>query len=701
MNNLKTSTFIKKSILVITLLFIAQIGFAQLSLDSLKGVWNNHSLPDSVRFEAMSNILYHGKIYSYQDSLAFYAQLMIDEARKRGMDKYLAQGLLWKSNGFMTKNQLSTSLSYIDSATQIYHKIGDDYGVSKCQSWKGSLLFFNGQQEEGLSMVENAFEKMKEANHIRGMYDCAASLIPIYTITGDFSKRLHYADLNLKLAQQIGSWVFLAEAYHAMADVYLALEITNEGDEYHEAALEYSKKSDFKYEEMNIIGHLATIAMKRGNYEKSLEYIEQIIPWHAQFSGEMEMMNVKAKQISVLVRANMFDDANKKIEEFRRDFNDQVMWSEFFMALVDYSEGIILSKSGNPKRGAEMCLKAYNGYLGFNQDSYQLEACECLYEAYKEMGDHKSALKYHEVRIEIQENIQKEEAVKELQRMEFHKLQLADSLAVVEEARLVQEAHEEEIRQEEETRNIAFGVGVLVLLLAGGLYSRLRYVRKSKATLQVEKDRSENLLLNILPEEIAQELKIYGKADARDFDLVSILFTDFKGFTEHSAKLSAAELVNEINHCFEAFDGIMEKYNVEKIKTIGDAYMAAGGLPVPTDDSVKNTVLAALEMQAFISKRKSEMDAAGKPAFEMRVGIHTGPVVAGIVGVKKFQYDIWGDTVNTASRMENSGEVEKVNISQATYELLKDDPDFTFESRGKIEAKGKGEIEMWFVEVRI
>ena len=180
--------------------------------------------------------------------------------------------------------------------------------------------------------------------------------------------------------------------------------------------------------------------------------------------------------------------------------------------------------------------------------------------------------------------------------------------------------------------------------------------------------------------------------------MVSILFTDFISFTETSEHLTAKELVEEINVCFETFDDILEKHKVEKIKTIGDAYMAAGGLPVPTDDSVKNTVLAALEMQDFISKRKAEMDAADKPAFEMRVGIHTGPVVAGIVGVKKFQYDIWGDTVNTASRIENSGEAGKVNISQATYKLLKADPQFAFENRGKIEAKGKGEMEMWFVK---
>ena len=164
----------------------------------------------------------------------------------------------------------------------------------------------------------------------------------------------------------------------------------------------------------------------------------------------------------------------------------------------------------------------------------------------------------------------------------------------------VKKAHEEEVYQKNKQRNLAIYIGAGVLLLAGGLWSRLRYVRKARAAIQKEKDRSESLLLNILPAEIAEELKIHGKAEARDFDLVSILFTDFKEFTSVSEKMSAKELVAEINYCFEAFDQIVDKYKIEKIKTIGDSYMAAGGLPVPTPDSVKNTVLAALEMQTFI-----------------------------------------------------------------------------------------------------
>ena len=165
-----------------------------------------------------------------------------------------------------------------------------------------------------------------------------------------------------------------------------------------------------------------------------------------------------------------------------------------------------------------------------------------------------------------------------------------------------------------------------------------------------------------------------------------------------SEKLSPKDLVKDLNDCFSEFDKITSKHGVEKIKTIGDAYMAAGGLPTPNTTHATDVIKAAFEMRDFVEAGKAGKIESSLPYFEIRIGVHTGPVVAGIVGVKKFQYDIWGDTVNTASRMESSGAVGQVNISEATYELVKENSEFDFTSRGKIEAKGKGEMKMYFVQ---
>jgi len=219
---------------------------------------------------------------------------------------------------------------------------------------------------------------------------------------------------------------------------------------------------------------------------------------------------------------------------------------------------------------------------------------------------------------------------------------------------------------------------------------QLRFVE-----LEQEKKKSDDLLLNILPKVTADELKETGTSEAKYFDSVTVVFTDFKGFTQLAEVLSPKELVKDLNECFSAFDRIMEAHGIEKIKTIGDAYMAAGGLPTVNTTHAVDAIKAALEMRDFVAQGKVRKQAAGLPFFEIRIGVHTGPVVAGIVGIKKFQYDIWGDTVNTASRMESSGEVGKVNISESTYHLVKNE--FDCEFRGEVEAKGKGKMGMYFV----
>jgi class 3 adenylate cyclase len=250
------------------------------------------------------------------------------------------------------------------------------------------------------------------------------------------------------------------------------------------------------------------------------------------------------------------------------------------------------------------------------------------------------------------------------------------------------------------TRNRYLYIGGGVFIIALGLFGRLQYVRKAKKAIQREKDISEGLLLNILPASVAGELKAKGYAEARHYDEATILFSDFKSFTTIAGEMSATDLVNEINDCFKAFDEIMTIHGLEKIKTIGDSYMAAGAIPGTNSATALDVVKAGLSMQEFIVARRKDREALHLPAFEMRIGIHTGPVVAGIVGVKKFQYDLWGDTVNIASRMETNSEPGFVNISATTYQLVKDDPTLSFTPRGMLPVKGKGDMEMYFVGAR-
>ncbi len=262
---------------------------------------------------------------------------------------------------------------------------------------------------------------------------------------------------------------------------------------------------------------------------------------------------------------------------------------------------------------------------------------------------------------------------------------------------------ESQIAKDRATRNALLGGAAFLTLLIVFLYNRNRLRAKANRDLaqkniaiEAERARADGLLKNILPASTAEELKKNNFVRPEKYESVTVMFTDFKSFTTIAETMPPEELVAELDECFRFFDAVVEKYGVEKIKTIGDAYMCVGGLPVPNGTHAFDVVSAALEMQDGLKKLTEKKRAAGQPFFEMRIGIHTGPVVAGVVGAKKFAYDIWGDTVNTAARMESGSEPGKVNISETTFRVVKDKFHCIF--RGKMPAKNKGEIAMYFVE---
>lgn len=230
----------------------------------------------------------------------------------------------------------------------------------------------------------------------------------------------------------------------------------------------------------------------------------------------------------------------------------------------------------------------------------------------------------------------------------------------------------------------------------GELHELKKEAEQQSEVIAKERDRSNELLLNILPAEVVQELKTTGKTTARNYDLVTVMFADMQDFTTKVENISPEELVSGIASYFEAFDGVLGKYDVEKIKTVGDAYICASGLPHANSNNPVVIVEMALEMVETVKKLREERRRKGLISFGIRFGVHSGPLVAGVVGVKKFAYDIWGDTVNTAARMQQHGEEGRVNISGTTFDLVKHRFSCTF--RGPMDVKGKEQIFMYFVD---
>lgn len=262
----------------------------------------------------------------------------------------------------------------------------------------------------------------------------------------------------------------------------------------------------------------------------------------------------------------------------------------------------------------------------------------------------------------------------------------------------IRQLSEENLAKEKEKQDLLAGQNEVlekeVLIRTSEVVAQKEEIEHQHAELKAAKKKSDDLLLNILPAEVAEELKANGATVARHYDNVSVLFTDFVNFTKAGEHTSPQALIDELHACFKAFDEITGKYGIEKIKTIGDAYLAVAGLPKADPDHALNMVRAAKEISAFMANRLAGR--GGALTFRIRIGIHSGSVVAGIVGVKKFAYDIWGDTVNTAARMEQHGAPGRINVSQNTYELVKDT--FSCEYRGELEVKGKGEMKMYFVD---
>lgn len=618
------------------------------SQDSLWMVWEDPNQSDSLRVQAFKEYIWNGYLFSNPDSAILLSEEMIAFSVDRAYPIAENQANTLMSIAYDIQGDFTKGMEYVQKALVGNERIGNKQGISECEIVIGVLYDEQGNYPRALEHYNRALAIDEEIGNKEGMAMSLNNIGNLYNTQGNGEKALENYLRALAIDQELGvkqgiatELVNISQIYLAKGDTTLALKNLLD-------ALEVNEEIGDLDGVASTLASIGAVYAAQGDPSRAMEYYEDVLE----------------------LRENLGHKSG--------------------IARIEGSIGAQYIRQGQAKRALDHCKRSFDISEEIGALEVKVTACKCLYRAHKVLGNTAEALRHYEEMIEARDLVYNEENTKKLTQLnmqyEFDKKEAA--------TRAEQEKKDAIARQKLQRQKLVrngFMFGFAVVLLFAGVFFRQRN------RIGKEKERSEELLLNILPEETAQELKEKGHSDAQLIDQVTVLFTDFKGFTALSEQVTPQALVADLHECFSAFDQICEKYNIEKIKTIGDAYMAAGGLPTPNDTHAKDVVRAALEMTAVVKEGKARKIAKGLPFFEVRVGLHTGPVVAGIVGVKKFQYDIWGDTVNTAARMESSGEVGKVNLSQSTYELLKNESDLEFESRGMIKAKGKGEVEMWFV----
>jgi len=478
------------------------------------------------------------------------------------------------------------------------------------------------------------------------------TIADVYSHIGNHNNSIHYYQKSIEiLRKEENDFLGLASALYNTGDEYVSIKK-------YDSALVYFNESYSIFKKINNltgiaynIGSIGKINAENGNYKLAKQNINQAI----------EMLN----DLTIYTPMSEFYGYLSDIYKNQNDLKTALSYSH---RSLEFAEKYKLKKDIS-----EASLKLSKLY----------ELDENITESFK----------YYKNHIDYRDSITNLETIQLMadQRTEFEIEKKQDEIDIL-------EKEKEIVLWREKRRKImnyaSTSATILILLLALSTYRRFRFAKKTNVIIEEEKNRSQELLLNILPKKTAIELMHKGKVQAKKFNSVSVMFTDFKDFTQHSHNLSPEDLVNSVDFYYSKFDEIIEKYDLEKIKTIGDSYMCAGGLPFPTIDHADKIIQAAFEIAEFMEKSRNLKD-KHISYFDIRIGINSGPVVAGVVGTTKFAYDIWGDTVNVASRMESMSVPGKINISENTCKLVK--YKYDCEYRGEFEVKNKGLMKMYFV----
>ncbi len=583
-----------------------------------------------------------------------------------------------------------------EEVIRIAEKAGDlsariHYKNGSAQAFKsiGIANYFLGRPVDAIDAWEESLLYFRQLNDKSGIANILSNLGGVYE-RSDESKALDYYLQSLRLAEEIGDNFRIATLMLNTGALYDKKTSTaGKAMDAYRRAIDIATRHNYPDALGMATGNIGDLFLKKGAPDSALHYFK-LAEKNLQGNSNLPLAFINIGR-AYLMKNNVtaaFDYMLQAYNEAGRT-NNKLYMTQALLGLGD-----IYSKRGDAELALKNYLKAETLAVELNANDELNKSYAAISASYSKLHKYEKAYQYQSKLTALKENIYNKETADKLKDLQFEfDLQKKETeISLLSRDKALQDV---EIKRQRFAKN-ALTAGLLgILAIAFILYRGYRNKVMTNRLLDHQKIEIEHLLLNILPEEVAHELQTEGSATPKNFEQVSVLFSDFKGFTRMADVLSPQELVAELNECFMAFDDIIEKYRLEKIKTIGDSYMCAGGLSGNDPDHYFRIVEASFAIIEYLNGWNARRLERGLQPWELRIGIHVGPVVAGVVGRKKYAYDIWGSTVNIASRMESAGEPGQVNISSGMYELIQHQYDCRY--RGKIYAKNIGEIDMYFV----
>ncbi|MFN0050303.1 MAG: adenylate/guanylate cyclase domain-containing protein [Cytophagales bacterium] len=572
---------------------------------------------------------------------------------------------------------IDKSLNYVNQAYLLADKINYTKGLARALDIKSIVFDEIGELNKALEFKYKSIEKYKKINDFDGLCSAYNNLGVIFFRQSEYKKAIEHYLESLSLADEHNLVLMQAVTRLNIGEVYLMEGELNKAMDLEEQSLAISQERNFEAEMGYAKGILGKIYIEKGYYVLASSQIKEAIKYFWNTNENTGIAEYSIEMARIHLRMNNPDSAISSLKQsiFISELLNAKIWK-----LKAYSQ---LANVYEMKKMFKQAYE-YERISNLLSDSIYNEAnalksaqMKILFETENKESQIKLLIKERE-KQELQLDIQK-------------KLTYISIFAIVVISILAFTLFRNNKKRAKINRQLRQKNSEVVSQRnkLDELHTEKKQINdqleKSYSELEVEKNKSEKLLLNILPETVANEIKRYGKAQPMYYNQVSILFADFVNFTKYASENDPNSITNALEDFFSHFDDICERHNLEKIKTIGDCYMAAGGLPIANDTNPSDTIKAALEILEYVKTQK----------WQVRIGIHTGPVVAGVIGKKKFAYDIWGDSVNIASRIQTASEVNQINISGATYSHIKDITDCEY--RGKVIIKNRGEIEMYFL----